>query len=213
MEADAVAALMVTADDRRDVRETLLRLDAWETATSTTASPMAAPLLATETATGNLADAVAQFAVTAEDRREARDVLLERLDSATSSKMAAKVATAVARLIPTAEEQHRARAALLGALAREGHSQRTAEAAEQGLARAALAWADHDQRTRELADAVARLNPTVQDLITWRAWADPPPANLLAAVRRNSEVSAWLEALSSVGPDQTTTENDQRTQQ
>jgi hypothetical protein len=40
---------------------------------------------------------------------------------------------------------------------------------------------------------VAQLNPTVHDLRTWRASAVRPTAELLAAVRRNSALTNWLQ--------------------
>jgi hypothetical protein len=45
---------------------------------------------------------------------------------------------------------------------------------------------------------VAQLDPTVRDLSTWRGWAARPTVELLAAVRRNSALAVWLEALPSL---------------
>lgn len=83
---------------------------------------------------------------------------------------AAGLAGGVAQLNPTAEEQRQAREALLKLLARETDS---------------LA-------ARELVGAVAQLQPTVHDLSECRAWAIPATIELLAAVRKNSTLPAWL---------------------
>ena len=49
-----------------------------------------------------------------------------------------------------------------------------------------------------LVPALAPLDPTVHDLATWRAWANGPNAELLAAARRNTPLAEWLEALPSL---------------
>ena len=80
------------------------------------------------------------------------------------------------QLAPTAEDQRQAREALLGLLA--------------GQTDGYLA--------EKLVAEVIQLDPTVPDLSTWRAWAVPPSVKLLAAVRRNSALAAWLAALPSL---------------
>ena len=46
-----------------------------------------------------------------------------------------------------------------------------------------------------LEEGVVQLDPTVDDLQTWRAWAVVPTTRLLAATRRNSTLAAWLAGL------------------
>ncbi len=92
------------------------------------------------------------------------------------NRVAGRLAGELAPLGPTAEDKRQARHALLGLLAGET----SADTAER------------------LADGLARLDPTVHDLRTWRAWAVPPTAELLAAVRRNSALTSWFAALPSL---------------
>ena len=58
-----------------------------------------------------------------------------------------------------------------------------------------LARETNADTAERLADGLARLDPTVHDLRTWRAWAVPPTAELAAAVGRNSALTNWLAAL------------------
>ena len=81
-------------------------------------------------------------------------------------------------LAATARDKRHALAALLGLLA--------------GQAIGPLA--------ARLVDSLVRLDPTASDISTWRAWEVPPTTELLAAVRRNSELSAWLAALPALAP-------------
>ncbi len=90
--------------------------------------------------------------------------------------VAGRLAGRLGPLDPTAEDKRQARHALLGLLAGESDS----------------------EVAGRLADGLARLDPTVHDLRTWRAWAVPPTAELLAAVRRNSALTNWLAALPSL---------------
>ena len=46
-----------------------------------------------------------------------------------------------------------------------------------------------------LVDALSRLGPDTGDIANWRSWHHWPTPALLAAVRRNSELPAWLQAL------------------
>src|SRR6185312_4652029 len=46
-----------------------------------------------------------------------------------------------------------------------------------------------------LEHGMAQLDPSVDDLRTWRSWAVAPTVELLAAARRNSSLTAWLAAL------------------
>lgn len=98
--------------------------------------------LASETHVGNaraLAEAVARFAVTAEDRTRVHESLLGLLASETDHERAQSLAEAVAGFGPAAKDQ--AREALLALLATETDA----------------------YRAKDLADAVAGLDPTADD--------------------------------------------------
>ena len=196
--AGEVAQLDPTAEDKRQGRGALLALLASETTCWVPAS---------------LVSGVAQLSTTAEDKRQARDVLLARLACATDSWLVEQLADGVAQLDPTAEDKRQARGALLALLAREttdrvaaslagGVAQLDPTAEDKRQARSALlarlACATDSWLVEQLAGGVARLDPTVHDLRTWRAWAVPPTAELLAAVRRNSALTNWLAALPSL---------------
>jgi hypothetical protein len=53
---------------------------------------------------------------------------------------------------------------------------------------------------RQLAEMLARLDPTVDDLANWHDWAVAPRPELMAAVRPNSTISTWLDALPFLSP-------------
>ena len=93
-----------------------------------------------------LTDAMVEFAVTAQDKRQAREALLGLLaDQAdgrpNGDRIALWLAHGIARLDPTAEQKHQARQALLGLLAQAHDS-----------------WV-----SQQLADALARLDPTAEE--------------------------------------------------
>lgn len=92
-----------------------------------------------------LTDAVVEFAVTGEDKRQARKILLGLLaqagDRPGGDRLAIWLAPGVARLDPTAEEKHQARQALLRL----------------------LAHADNGWVAQHLALAVAGLDPTTEE--------------------------------------------------
>ena len=196
--AGGVAQLATTAEDKRQAREAL------------------AGLLARQTdgyAAVVLADGVAQLDPAAEDKRRAREALLGLLARQTDGYAAGRLAGGVAQLDPAAEDKRRAREALLGLLARQtsgyaavvladGVAQLDPAAEDKRRAREALLGLLADQTDSQvagrLADGVAPLDPTVRDLSTWRGWAAPPTVELLAAVRRNSALTVWLEALPSL---------------
>jgi hypothetical protein len=71
---------------------------------------------------------------------------------------------------PTAEDRSQALEVLLGLLARQ----------------------TDPRQASTLADATASLSLTVADLGGSDTWPFPPTPALLAAARRNSELSAWL---------------------
>jgi hypothetical protein len=96
-----------------------------------------------------------------------------------------ELAGEVAQLATTADDRRQARQVLLGLLAHETDILE-AEQLESIF------------KSEELAHGLARLDPTVHDLRTWRAWTRPPTAELLTAVRRNSPLTNWLAALPSL---------------
>jgi hypothetical protein len=53
----------------------------------------------------------------------------------------------------------------------------------------------HPAHAGRLIDELAQLDPKANDLKGWTARKVPPTAELLAAVRRNSKLAAWLSAL------------------
>jgi hypothetical protein len=191
----AILRLTVTDEDRVQVREALLRLipdqvTSWNgwllvdavtrlAATDEDRVQVRGALLgllpdqAHPEIAKSLADAAVALAVTDEDRVQVREVLLGLLPDQINPVVAAALASAVARLDPTAEDQASARQVLLRLLPDQGHP----------------------QEARTLANAVAQLGPTVADLGGSDRWPHPPHAALLAAVRQNSGLSAWLAAL------------------
>ena len=242
---DALARLDPAAEDKRQARKVLLGLLArgrpavWPYSTwpqgwrpcwpssrrlrRTSVRPGTRwSVLAGETdadlATG-LGDALARLDPAAEDKRQAREVLVGLLAGETDADgpVEQRLAGALARLATTAEDKRQAREVLLGLLARETDADL---ATGLGDALARLDPAAEDKRqAREvllgllarqagglaifdlaagLGDVLAQLDPTVHDLRTWRAWTVRPTAELLAAVRRNSALTNWLAALPSL---------------
>ena len=185
--AGALAQLATTAEDKRQARDAMLGGLARATDIQEAAK---------------LADGLAQLDPTAEDKRQAHDALLRLargtdslstsgvwalltrmlnaqlslLADETDGWVAEGLAGALVQLATTADDKRQARDALVGLLARETDS-----------------W-----EAEQLVGALAQLDPTVHDLRTWRAWAAQPTAGLLAAVRRNSALTNWLEALPSL---------------
>jgi NACHT domain len=154
-------------------------------------------------AAARLAGSLAQLGPTPKDVRRAREVLLTLLPAAMGGRAStdpastivpgmvqaidvqvseltgwlsgavAEMVTVLLQLDPTPDCKREIRGALLGLLARD---------TDRGAAAA-------------LIRLVAQLDPTVGDLAGWRAWAAPPTGELLAAVRQNTELGAWLTAL------------------
>ena len=128
--------------------------------------------------TAELVAAVVSLAATARDKRHALGALLGLLAGQADGWVASELVLGVVQLSPTAQDKRQARHALLALLA--------------GQASGPLA--------ARLVDSLVRLDPTASDISTWRAWEVPPTTKLLAAVRRNSELSAWLAALPALAP-------------
>lgn len=116
----------------------------------------------------------AQLDPTSRDPRRI-DALLGR-DTIRLPGPAADLVSVLRQLASTPGDQRQVRDALLGLLAHEADSAMSAE----------------------LIDGVTQLDPVVDDLTTWPAWAIPPNAELLAAVRRNSTLEEWLNVLPSL---------------
>jgi Domain of unknown function (DUF4062)/NACHT domain len=124
-------------------------------------------------ATAGLVAAVIQLAPAADDMRQVRGTLLDLLAGQADGWTASELVTGVVQLGPTAGDKGQARDALLALLARQ----------------------DSAPLAARLVDDLAQLDPTAADVSGWRAWAAPPTAELLAAVRRNCDVAAWLAIL------------------
>ena len=132
-------------------------------------------------AVDSLAHGLVALTQTAEDKRLAREALVTFLPRNSeewphASQTVAGLVNALIKLGPLAEDKRRARRAVIGCLT-TGRS----------------TWVED-----ELVRRLARLDPTVSDLQTWRTWGVRPTAELLAALRRNSAAAAWLAALPSL---------------
>ena len=87
--------------------------------------------------------------------------------------------TWIPRLATTAEDECHARQMLLTLLARHDSLATTGASAPAP------------------SSSLGRLDPTLGDISNWHDWAAAPDSHLLAAVRRNAPISAWLAALRS----------------
>ena len=199
--AGQMARLDPTREDKRQAREALLRL---------------LPDESDEWAAGSAPRMVAQLDPTPEDQRRARDALLGWLGRGPSGRTARTLVQGMAKLDPTPEDKRQARDTLLQLLASPAPPKPLTGFLAVSLAELATT-AEDKRRTRDallhllvnvtdsrlattLADVAAQLSPTVRDLSTWRTWIAPPTANLLAAVRQNSNLDSWLETLPSLAP-------------
>ena len=193
--AKAVTGLTATAQDRDQVRPRLLELLGRAT------HPYVAAVLA---------QAVTGLELTEQDRAQAGQRLLELLARAADPRVAGVLAKAVTGLELTEQDRAQARERLLELLARatgywdarhltEAVAGLTAAAQDRDQVRprllGLLARAADPYVARVLAEAVARLEPTVADLDACHGWVIPPSSELLAIVRRNSKLLAWLAAL------------------
>jgi hypothetical protein len=144
-----------------------------------------------------------------QDRAEALEALLRLLPRAGSSAQA--IARVFVGLTKTAEEQTQARVALLGLMVSSVPPTQellkiwaalgvTTE--ERLQMREAFVGLLTSTRTPSwsylLPGVLAGLDPTTSDLEGWQSWTVPPNSELLAAIRKNSTVSAWLATLSSL---------------
>ena len=175
--ANGLAELDPTAEDKRQAREALLGLLA-RRAMDSPSHRRSRPWLADDALpTYDLAGSLAQLDPTVEDKRHTREALLSVLIRQTRDIMAADLAGQMIKLDPTTEDRRQAREAL--------------------LSRAFIQDA-YGHFTANDMSMVAQLDPTVRDLSNWPAWTIQPSAELLAAVRRNTALHAWLAALPSL---------------
>jgi hypothetical protein len=136
-----------------------------------------------------LAMAVNQLGATAEDRRQARKVLIRLLAAHPDVPghpdlwIAGEVARAIAQLDPTAKHKRRARSALVKLMANEPP---------------VPGWSEGG--AHYAVEAMAQLDPVAHDLDMWRAWPIPPTVELCATARRNSALRDWLTVLPSLPP-------------
>jgi hypothetical protein len=199
--AGQVLKLGPTAADKRQVRDALLVGLARQTEAHKADA---------------LLDAAVELDPTLKGKEHVRKALLKVLAAHADGWMGASLVSQMAKLGPTAEEERRVRAAVLRLLASETDSGWTASALIDTLVTLGPTG-DSERQAREtvlrllvsgrgisqagrLISAMAKLDPTADDLITWPAWEARPDADLLAAARRNSALAAWLAALSPLAP-------------
>jgi hypothetical protein len=192
----AFAELNPTAEDRRRARQALINgIDGGD-----------------DYVGGWLAFEVAGLAVTAEERVQARQELLRRLADGPHPDIGPWLAVKLARLAVTAEDRAQARQELLRQLADEKSKWAIQDLAEE-LAQLAATAQEKEQARQVLLgltvkadrrkiwnpiDVLAELAPTVAELGSWEGLPIAPNPALLAAMRRNSSLSAWLYALPSL---------------
>ena len=158
----------------------------------------------------NLASALAQLDPTPHDKRQACDALLAQIRAEDTEAVAAGL-----RLLDaTPNEMRQAREALLGQLSGRHYGtvtklvrvvlQLTSTSQDKREVRHALlnllTRETNGPVAKQLVRGVAQLDPTVGDLIMWRAWAAPPSSDLLAEARLNSALDEWLAVLDSLRP-------------
>jgi tetratricopeptide (TPR) repeat protein len=195
---DTLVRFDPTAEDKRQARDMLLELLASQDNRS---------------AGAEMAEEVIRLDPTAEDKYQARDMLLELLASQDNRSAGAEMAEEVIRLDPTAEDKRQAREKLLELLASQTEGQAAIQlvdalirldptAGDKRQAREKLlellANQDNWAVGVELTGSLALLEPTIRDLNNWHNWSGRPTDVLLAAVRRNSALAAWLTALPSL---------------
>jgi hypothetical protein len=194
--------------DARELAETIARLDpaAEDLAKAKDALLLLADKTDPETAR-KLADSAARLGPQPKDLAKAKEMLLS---VATDPGTARKIAGTIAKLNPPAQDLARAREALLGLFANETDPSMARDLTDTiarldpaagDLAKAKeallglLARETNQEMAQMLAETTARLSPTIADLGGLDTWPVQPSPVLLAAARRNSQLSAWLAAL------------------
>lgn len=195
---DSLAELAVTADERARALDAALGLLARN---------------ADDYAIVCVGQALGSLPGTAGDRERVRAVLLARLDRATEPVAVSTIAGLLSALVRDGDDREPARTALVGKLGRmtgASHSADSADVAveigelsatadEQVEARRIMLKAVQEVGTghteRWLATNITRLRPVVADL----EYLGEPPYGLgdriLAAMRENSPLDAWIAAL------------------
>lgn len=121
----------------------------------------------------SLVEQAVRLAVTEQERAQVRAVLLAKLAHTSDASTLSGVLKAIPQLAATEEDQIQVRVAVLKRLNVESDP----------------------FHSRNLISALALLNPTIPDLSGAECWAQPPTWELLATVRQNSDLLAWLAAL------------------
>jgi hypothetical protein len=93
--------------------------------------------------------------------------------AAASIVVVGELSRAIAGLEPTAEEKRQIRAILIRLRANQDSF---------------------------FSDNLPELEPVIEDLSAWKSWVKPPTNELLAAVRRTSNIADWITALPSLSP-------------
>ena len=198
----SIVPLDPTAEDKRRARESLLFLLVDRPSRSDV---------------GSIAELLTELDPTSDDKRSVRKALLGLLARETKERAGADLATKMMQLDPTSEDKSLARDALLALLARpDGDSFLSSMSLLDPLVQLASGGGDKRQLRqtllRLLADrtsdmeavtfvrSLAQLDPEPSDISSWRDWAFPPTAELLAAVRRTSPLETWLKALPMLAP-------------
>ena len=107
-----------------------------------------------------------------DERRRARSVLMSHVTGKKLAWEANAFTEGLIQLDPSAAEKSQARKALIKFL--------------QGV---------NEFEAESLIRTLVKLDPCVDELTGWRAWAHQPTSELTATVRRNSTFPEWLKAL------------------
>lgn len=188
----AVTRMAVSEEERAQVREALF-----------------GPLYPAMVMSPYLTRKFAELAVSGDDRTQARRALLDWLAKETRPQEVGKLAEALVKLAITDNDRKYARELLLGLLAggdpptqiHESEGEREMAETDPRLfveMVGRLYYAqDLSKKVAQLEQVAAGLEPTVKDLHNLENLPFRQTAALLGAVRRNSELKAWLAALRS----------------
>ena len=125
-----------------------------------------------------LVDVLADFIAQLDDRQVGRTAILDLIANPSMSELTECLVTQLLEFKPRADDRRRGREIII-----------------RNLAEVSFEW--HGER---LIHCLARLDPTVRDLSSWNAWRARPTGDLIAAVRENSGLTAWLAVLPSLAP-------------
>ena len=162
---------------------------------------------------GNLINTATWLAVTDQEKAKIAKTVLKLMSQVTNAGTMTMLTQGLAGLGPAEQELARARKMLLKQLTLETFvgnaamlaiAMATLDPLEEDLALARdvlvrmLAQQTRAESARQLMQALAVLRPALDDLADWRSWATPPDSRLLATVRRNSPLAAWLASMPSL---------------